>query len=125
MGVGGRVHMYVDPVAVRKPDARLFLDGCGARNPEPGLGRRRAIPFANPGHARPPPGRGGRSRLCGSAAHVRDPTPPDSLRRFSALTTRSGVIGISNTRTPIASAMAFAIAGATAVIAGSPMPLAP
>ena len=62
----------------------------------------------------------------GGAAHAGEssrPVPPP--RRFNACTMRSGVIGISNTRTPMASATALAMAGATGVIAGSPMPLAP
>ena len=59
------------------------------------------------------------------AGHVRESVRPASPCRFNALTIRSGVIGISNTRTPMASATALAMAGATGVIAGSPMPLAP
>ena len=57
--------------------------------------------------------------------HLRGPVSAEASRRFSAVTTRSGVIGISKTRTPMASATALAMAGATAVMAGSPMPLAP
>ena len=42
-----------------------------------------------------------------------------------ASTTRSGVIGSSKTRVPMASATALAIAGAAGVRLGSPTPLAP
>ena len=98
--------------------------------------RPRVMPEANPGseggfrpgargaarlRAAPPPP----AQADDSAGHVRESVRPASPRRFNALTIRSGVIGISNTRTPMASATALAMAGATGVIAGSPMPLAP
>ena len=44
---------------------------------------------------------------------------------FSAPHTRSGVIGSSRIRNPVAAAMAFATAAGTPTTGGSPTPLAP
>jgi hypothetical protein len=56
-----------------------------------------------------------------SAEGQQPPQPPP----FSAPHTRSGVIGSSRMRKPVAAAMAFATAAGTPTTGGSPTPLAP
>ena len=58
----------------------------------------------------------------GSASTVRIMLAPLVKSYFDAFFTFSGVIGKSLTRAPTAFAMAFAMAGATTVVAGSPEP---
>src|SRR5262249_55056487 len=77
--------------------------------------------------ARPqPPGRAW-SRLppSGGAGHAAGHATPVSTLPDSARCTRSGVAGSRQIRVPVAREIAFRTAGAVAIMAGSPTPLAP